>query len=278
MANLIEAWVGVARPVVGMVHLGPLPGSAQYAGHLGEVRDAALHDAELLAEGGVHGLMIENFGDVPFFPDRVPAHAVAHITAIAAEVRRRVPSLPIGINVLRNDGRSALAVAHAVGASFIRVNVLSGARVTDQGVLQGIAHELMRERSMLGASNIKVFADVDVKHSAALAPRPLEQEVYDTIQRGLADAVIVSGEGTGQTTDLAKLKKVHAAAKGVPGAPVFIGSGATAETVADYVPYASGFIVGTSFKVGGVPTAAVDVARVRAFMARLSEVVGEPGV
>ncbi len=109
-----------------------------YGGSLSTIRDLLLRDADLLAEGGVHGLMMENFGDVPFFPGRVPTHVAAHMTALAFEVRRRI-DLPLGINVLRNDGVTALAVAHASGASFIRVNVLCGARVTDQGIIQGIA-------------------------------------------------------------------------------------------------------------------------------------------
>ena len=110
--------------------------------------------------------MMENFGDVPFFPGRVPASVVAQMTAMACAVRDEV-KLPLGINVLRNDGVSALAVAQAAGASFIRVNVLCGARVADQGLIQGIAHDLLRERAALGAAEIKIFADVDVKHSAA---------------------------------------------------------------------------------------------------------------
>ncbi|MDQ3439664.1 MAG: phosphorybosylanthranilate isomerase, partial [Planctomycetota bacterium] len=148
------------------------------------IREAALRDAEALAEGGVHGIMMENFGDVPFFPGRVPAPVVAHVTAIGAEIRRSV-DVPLGINVLRNDGQSALAVAHAVGADFIRVNVLSGARVTDQGIVQGIAHDLLRERAQLGATNVKILADVDVKHSAPLAPRPLVKEFLARVSRGV---------------------------------------------------------------------------------------------
>src|SRR5947199_7450596 len=120
--------------------------------------------------------MIETFGDVPFYPGQVPACVVAPMTAFAAEVRRAAPQLPLGINVLRNDGQSALAIAHAIGASFIRVNVLCGARVTDQGLIQGIAHDLLRDRALLGATDVKIFADVDVKHSAALAQRPLADE------------------------------------------------------------------------------------------------------
>src|SRR5206468_10482953 len=169
---------------------------------------------------------IENFGDVPFFPGRVPAGVVAYMTAVAGEVRRAVPDLPLGINVLRNDGLSALAVADAVGASFIRINVLCGARVTDQGVIQGIGHDLLRDRADLRATNVKIFADVDVKHSAPLAERPLVDEVDDTLERGLADALVVSGAGTGKPTDLGKVKAVKAAAG---ESPVFIGSGIAAE-------------------------------------------------
>lgn len=250
-----------------MLHLGPLPGSPLYSGSASAIRDTLLRDAELLVKGGVHGLMIENFGDVPFYPSRVPAYTVAHVTALAAEVRRLYPDTPLGINVLRNDGLSALAVAHAVGAAYVRVNVLSGARVTDQGLIQGIAHDLLRERKLLGADAIKIFADVDVKHSAPLAVRPLHDEVDDTLERGLADAVIASGAGTGKPTDLEKLKLIKRSAGRVP---VFIGSGITAETVQNYVPHADGFIVGTYFKVDNVPTNPVDPARVRALLSKLA--------
>jgi uncharacterized protein len=248
-----------------MVHLLPLPGSPRFGGNVSAIREAALRDAEALAAGGVQGIMMENFGDVPFFPGRVPASVVAQVTALAAEIRRII-DVPLGINMLRNDGQSALAVAHAVGASFIRVNVLSGARVTDQGIVQGIAHELLRERAQLGATSVKIFADVDVKHSAPLAPRPLADEVADTIERGLADAVIVSGAGTGKPTDPQHVRAVKAAAG--TETPVFIGSGVSAASV-EHFDAADGFIVGTAFKRAGDVTAPVDVLRVKEFLARV---------
>jgi hypothetical protein len=261
----INAWSTVPKPIIGMIHLPPLPGSPGYGGALNAIRESALRDADALVSGGVHGLMIENFGDVPFFPGRVPAHAVSHMTAIAVEIRRRFDR-PLGINVLRNDGHSALAIAHAAGAEFIRVNVLCGARLADQGILQGIAHDLLRDRAMLGATSIMILADVDVKHSAALAPRPLADEVEDTLHRGLADGLIVSGSGTGKATALDKVRAVKAAAG---NAPVFIGSGITAGTVADYLPIADGLIVGTAFKRDGDPRNAVEAARVKELMERL---------
>jgi membrane complex biogenesis BtpA family protein len=249
-----------AKPIIGMLHVPALPGAPLYKNDLNAITDLMRRDAAALAEGGVHGLMIENFGDTPFFPGSVPPSVVAHLTALAAMVLREVPQLPLGINVLRNDGRSALAVAHAVGAAYIRVNVLTGARVTDQGVIQGIAHDLLRDRKLLGADSIRIFADVDVKHSAPLAARPIQDEVDDTIERGMADAVIVSGAGTGKATDLQHLKNV----KSYAGAtPVFVGSGINAMTIADYLPHADGFIVGTALKVDGNAANPVDVKRVK---------------
>ncbi|HEV2296632.1 MAG TPA: BtpA/SgcQ family protein [Tepidisphaeraceae bacterium] len=264
MSVLVLPWSNVRKVVVGMVHLLALPGSPRFGGDISAIRDAAVRDAEALAAGGVHGIMVENFGDVPFYPGRVPVAVVAHMTAIVAEIRRRV-ELPLGINVLRNDGQSALAVAHAAGASFIRINVLCGARVTDQGIVQGIAHELLRERVHLGAADVKIFADVDVKHSAPLAPRPLADEVTDTIARGLADAVIVSGAGTGKPTDPQHVRAVKAAAGHVP---VLVGSGISGSTVQEF-DAADGFIAGTSFKRDADVAAPVDVARVKEFLARV---------
>src|SRR5262249_12302675 len=154
-------WSDQPHPVIGVLHAPPLPGSPRFGGDTSAVLAAVLHDADALAAGGVDALLLENFGDAPFFPRRVPAATVAHMTALAAEVRRRF-DLPLGINLLRNDGCGALTVAQAVGGAFIRVNVLCGARVTDQGIIEGIAHRLLRDRAALGAEGVQILADVDV--------------------------------------------------------------------------------------------------------------------
>lgn len=258
MVTLLPQWPRSRKIVIGMIHLRALPGTPRYAGNPVEILETALRDADALASGGVDGLMIENFGDAPFYPGRVPAHVVSQMTAIAAEVKRRIP-LPLGINVLRNDGLSALAVAHAAGAEFIRVNVLCGARVADQGVLQGIAHDLLRERSLLQAPQVQILADINVKHSAPLAARDLADEVDDTIRRGLADGVIVSGAGTGRKTTLEQVAGVKSFAGNTP---VFVGSGITPEIVASYTS-ADGFIVGTAFKKDANPANPVEAARVK---------------
>jgi membrane complex biogenesis BtpA family protein len=247
-----------------MLHIPPLPGAPRYEGNWKSIRLRVLDDTAALVEGGVDGLMLENFGDAPFYRDRVPPHVVACMTRIAREVRQRF-DVPLGISVLRNDGCAALAIAHAIKGAFIRVNVLCSARVTDQGITQGIAHELLRQRALLGATEVRILADVNVKHSAPFgSPRPLRSEVADLVERGGADAVIVSGEGTGEATDLVELARV----KEVAGeAPVLVGSGVTVDTIRALLTYADGAIVGTSLKVDGLVRNPVDPKRVKGLIA-----------
>jgi membrane complex biogenesis BtpA family protein len=223
-----------------------------------------LDDAAALVEGGVDGLMLENFGDTPFYPERVPPEVVACMTRVAREVRQRFDA-PLGVNVLRNDGCAAIAVAHAAGAAFVRVNVLCGARLTDQGLIHGVAHGLLRQRALLNATDIRILADVNVKHSVPLGPpQPVRQEVTDVIERGGADAVIVSGAGTGEATDAAELAEVKEAAGQTP---VLVGSGVTAETIRALLAHADGAIVGTWLKVDSVTTNPIDPKRVAELMA-----------
>ena len=262
---LCPALSHVRHPVVGMVHLLALPGAPRFGGDLSAVREAAIRDATSLAEGGVHGLMIENFGDAPFFKDHVPLHVATHMTELALAVRHAV-ALPLGVNVLRNDMRASLAVAHAAGASFIRVNVLSGAAVTDQGLIEGAAAQLLRDRVALGADSIKVWADVCVKHAAPVAPRPLREQVEELTCRAGAEAVIASGSGTGQPTDPDHVRQVKQHAADVP---VLVGSGVCPATVRVLAEHADGFIVGTHFKEKGDPTRPVDARRVREIMSEL---------
>jgi membrane complex biogenesis BtpA family protein len=245
-----------------MLHAPPLPGSPRYGGDLDAAVRAVLADADALVTGGVPALLLENFGDAPFLPRRVPAETVAALTRLAVEVRRRF-DVPLGINVLRSDGESAVAIAAAAGAAFVRINVLCGARVTDQGVIEGRAHRVLRLRRGLGAQQIAVLADVDVKHSVPLAPRPLEEEVVETIERGGADGIIVSGAATGRATSV---EQVHRAKACAGTTPIFVGSGVTAETLPGLWPHADGFIVGTAMKRRGVVTEPVEIARVEAML------------
>lgn len=259
---LLPEWSRLHHVVIGMVHAPPLPGAPRYEGRWSEVVRRVREDAEALAAGGVDGLLLENLGDDPFYPDAVPPITVAALTALAVEIKRSV-SLPLGINVLRNDGRAALAIAMASGAQFIRVNVLCGARVADQGLLTGKAHELLRDRVAWGASPIRILADVDVKHSAPLARRSLAIETHELVTRGGADAVIISGMATGCEVDPERLTEARTAAC---GKPVIVGSGAHPDLLAELLPRCDGFIVGTYFKQQGDIWRPVDVVRVREFV------------
>lgn len=264
---LLPAWSKVTTPVIGMVHLRPLPGAPRYRGDWPAVVDAMTRDATALVDGGAHGLLLENFGDAPFHPGAVPAHVVASITALGAALRRAHPDVPLGINVLRNDGCAALAVAAALGAQFVRVNVLCGARLTDQGLVSGIAHDLLRLRRTLGADAVGIWADVDVKHSAPLAPITPQREAADLVHRGLADALIVSGAATGRPVDVAAIERVAAAA---PDVPILAGSGVDPANAADLAARTDGLIVGTSLKRDGRVEAPVDLDRVRDLVGRVS--------
>jgi uncharacterized protein len=252
---------GTEKPIIGMLHVPALPGSPQNQLGMDAIFDWVLEDAKALVDGGIHALVIENFGDSPFYPRQVPPHTVAFMTALGVEVKREF-KIPLGMNVLRNDPESALAVAAAVSAEFIRVNVHTGARLTDQGVIEGTAHLTVRYRKLLG-SDTKIFADVDVKHSAPIAPRDLRLEVEELVDRGRADAVIVTGAGTGRETSLEDLKAAKAAAG---AAHVIAGSGVDAANVAGILSVADAVIVGTSFKREGITVNPVDPARVRRFM------------
>ncbi|HSU31155.1 MAG TPA: BtpA/SgcQ family protein [Bryobacteraceae bacterium] len=249
------------KAVIGMIHVPALPGAPRCSMNFEKIRQFVLADSAALAEGGVDGLMIENFGDVPFYASRVPAHTVAFLSTLAFEIKTRF-LLPLGINVLRNDGISAIAIAAAVGAEFVRVNVYTGARLADQGILQGEAQEITRYRRALGIT-AQIWADVAVKHSAALGDRSLGHEVEDTVERGLADAVIVSGTSTGKPTALEDVRTVKSHAG---GAAVYVGSGVDESTVETLLEVADGAIVGTAFKLGGEVSAPVDRRRVSALV------------
>jgi membrane complex biogenesis BtpA family protein len=248
--------------IIGVVHLKPLPGSPHYAGG---VEKAAIKDAKALADGGVHGLIVENFGDAPFFPGRVEPHTVAVMTALCREIQSAV-DLPIGVNVLRNDGHAALGIACACNAAFVRVNVFTGAAVTDQGVIQGEAHSLLRYRRAIDAK-CAILADVHVKHATPLGSGSIVDAAKDTCHRCGADAVIVTGSATGSGVDLEELRLVREA---LPDTTVIAGSGVTDRNVKDVLALADGAIVGTWFKRGGKVAAPVESKRVFKFMKLLA--------
>jgi len=245
--------------LIGVVHLRPLPGSPRWQGDLQSVIKSAVIDARAYERGGAHALFIENFGDVPFTKGRVGPETVAAMATAGRAIREQM-KLPIGFNVLRNDASAALALCAACQGHFVRVNVHTGAMLTDQGLIEGDAYETLRYRQRICPTAL-IFADVHVKHAMPLGGWAIEDSARDTLERGLADALIVSGAGTGLATNLADVKHVRVAC---PSARIMLGSGVTLANVGDYLPIADGFIVGTSLKVGGKLSNAVDSKRVAA--------------
>ena len=225
----------------------------------------ARRDAKALATGGVNGIIVENYGDAPLHRGRVGPHTVSAMTLAVREVQD-VTDAPLGINVLRNDARSALGIAAITGASFIRVNVHVGVMLADEGIIQGRASETLRYRRNLD-TDVKIFADVLVKHAAPVGDQDLRRAARVAYERGLADALIVSGPATGEPTPLDEVVTVKEALADVP---VLVGSGANEGNLAELLSAADGAIVGTSLKIDGDVGNPVDRARV-ARMVELAE-------
>jgi membrane complex biogenesis BtpA family protein len=256
MRSLLEQ---LPKALIGVVHLRPLPGAPRWAGDFEAIIDAAVRDARAYESGGAHALFIENFGDIPFTKGPVAPETVAAMAAAGRAVGASV-RLPLGFNVLRNDARAALALCAACRGSFIRVNVHTGAMLTDQGLIEGNAYDTLRYRRRV-CPEAQIFADVHVKHAVPFANWTIEDAARDTVERGLVDALIVSGKGTGLETDLLDVEKVR---RTCPGTKILLGSGITAANARAYVAAADGFIVGSSLKLDAQVGNPVDPERVAA--------------
>jgi membrane complex biogenesis BtpA family protein len=252
--------------LVGMVHLLPLPGSPGFGGSVDRVIEIAAEDAGVLVDAGFTALMVENFGDAPFFADTVPPETIAAMALAVSRVAET--GTTVGVNVLRNDAAAALGIAAATGARFIRVNVLTGTMFTDQGPITGRAAEVARDRSRL-APDVEIWADVLVKHAVAPPGTDTRQVARDTIERGGADALIVSGPGTGQELDLDEAIAVRDA---VPdGTRLVAGSGVDVDNLDRLLGVVDTFVVGSSIKVDRDPNKRPDALRAKAFVERAAE-------
>lgn len=254
-----------------MVHLLPLPGSPRYGGSMAQVIDAALADAQALETGGVSGIQIENAGDIPYLhPDEICWETAAAMAVVAQELKRAT-RLPIGINVLANGVLPALAVAAAAGLGWVRCNQWVNAYIANEGYVAGAAPRAIRYRAQLKASQVRIFADVHVKHGAhaivgdrSVAEQAADAEWFD------ADVLIATGTRTGGETDAAEVEEIR---RGTV-LPVIIGSGLTPENAPRLLRVADGAIVGSYLKVDGKWWNPVDPVRVRRLMDAVAEVEG----
>ena len=246
--------------LIGVIHLPALPGSPCHQLPVDEIVERARAEAQTLKKASFDAVLIENFGDVPFQATGVEPATVAAMAVVAERVRRDT-GLMTGINVLRNDARAALGIAAAAGAVFIRVNVHTGVSATDQGLIEGRAGEILRYRKRL-AQRIAILADVHVKHAIPLDQPDIARAARDAAYRGLADGLIVTGPATGEPPAIDDLQRIREA---VPDRSLFVGSGATPDTVGELLKKANGVIVGTGIKVEGDLSRPIDETTALAF-------------
>jgi membrane complex biogenesis BtpA family protein len=268
LSSLAEQF-GVEKPIIGMVHLWPLPGAPGYSGYgMDTILAQAQRDTEALLEGGVDGLIVENMWDLPYYVGTDVQMEAVTAQAVAAAKVAELAEVPVGVNVIHNGWQAELSIAVAARLSFIRVCIHTGARLWDTGDLdRGSAANLLRRRKELGAEHLKLFADVDKKHSVPFPGIDLETHIEWT-EFYRADALIVSGRMTGSAPPLEKVRR----AKELATRPILLGSGTTEDNIADFLRYADGAIVGSSLKVDGVAENPVDVARVRRYMETVRKV------
>jgi membrane complex biogenesis BtpA family protein len=255
----IRSLFHVPRALIGVIHAGALPGTPGNRQSIAAIAEAAVFEARVYAAAEFHGLILENTHDRPYLKSSVGPEIVAAMTAIGVDVRRAV-ALPLGIQILAGANSAAMAVAHACGASFVRVEGFVFAHVADEGLIESTAGELLRYRRAIGADGVRVFADIKKKHSAHAITADVDlAETARAAEFFQADGVIVSGAATGRPTDPGE---VRAACEAV-GIPTLVGSGITPENMECFAA-ADGLIVGSSVKEGGLWFNKLDEGRVRA--------------
>lgn len=258
--GVIQSLFGARRALIGVIHAQALPGTPANRLNVDAIAAEAAAEARIYAEAGFHGLILENTHDRPYVKGTaVGPEIVAALGVIGAHIRQATP-LPLGIQVLAGANRAAVAVAHACGASFVRVEGFVFAHVADEGLIESSAGDLLRYRRSIGAEGVRVFADIKKKHSAHAITADVDiVETAKAAEFFSVDGVVVSGVATGSPADAAEVQAVSATV----GVPTIIGSGITPENIARY-PGADAFIVGSSVKSDGLWSGALDAARTRA--------------
>lgn len=253
------------KPVVGVIHVGALPGTPRGTRSVAELVRSARGEAKVYRECGVDGIYIENMHDVPYLKGEVGPEIVAAMTAIGTEVKNEC-QLPVGIQILAGANIEAMAVAHAAGLDFIRAEGFAYAHVADEGIIEASAARLLRYRKMIGAQRVQVWSDVKKKHSAhAITADVSLGETAETVEFMGADCVIVTGNATGHAPKVADVQE----AKSHCHLAVFLGSGISENNIEQFCKEADGFIVGSSFKVDGLWSNTIDPTRVAQFIHRL---------
>ncbi|MEM1940353.1 MAG: BtpA/SgcQ family protein [Candidatus Caldarchaeum sp.] len=252
------------KPIIAMIHLPPLPGAPRYSGmSVEDIIEYGLRDAEVLKSNDVDGLQVENIGDYPYLkPDDI-GHETSSILAVMAREVRKSTGLPVGICCLANGVIPAIAACVASGGKWVRAAEWANAYIADEGFVEAIAHRALRYRANLRAYDVRVFADVNVKHGShfIISDRPFEEQVADA-EFFDADAIIVSGTRTGAETPLEKVVR----AKQATSLPVLVGSGLNADNAENLLKVADGAIVGSYLRRDGKFWNPVEPERVKKLM------------
>ena len=259
--------VGRDRALIGMIHVQALPGAPRHAMPMREIIARAVDEAKLLTRAGFDALLLENMHDVPYLARAVGPEIIAAMTAVTAAVREAA-AVPLGVQILAGANHAALAVAHAAGAQFIRVEGFVFASIADEGLLaEADAGPLLRERERIGAEDVKILADIKKKHSSHAITADVD--IAETAKAAAffgADGVIVTGVATAEPTSVDDIREVKAAVSSPSLAaapiPVLVGSGVTPETAPELLKHADALIVGSWYKRDGVWENAPDRDRV----------------
>ncbi|MEM0011289.1 MAG: BtpA/SgcQ family protein [Candidatus Bathyarchaeia archaeon] len=262
MTSFLEEIFKVEKPIIGMVHLQPLPGSPNYDPDksIEEIIDAALRDARALENGGIDGILLSNESDIPFL-FKVGPETIAAVTYAAVRIKDEI-SIPIGIDILWGDARAALAIAKVVGSKFIRT-LVSGVYASDLGLINTHGAKIIRYRKFIGANHVRIFAYINPECASSLSPRPLNIIAKTLKWLGMADAYCISGAMPGMPPELEEIKKMK---EEVPDIPLITNTGMNKHNVGEYLKYVDGVIVGTSLKIENVTLNPVDEKKVVEFM------------
>jgi uncharacterized protein len=262
MMPLTEVFPDVSKPIIGMLHLPPLPGSYNYAGQpLDDLIGHALREAEILAASGFDGFLMQNAGDRPASLEVCP-EKVAYMSVIGAAVRRAHPTIPLGVNVCWNVPKATIAVCHAVGGAFIRLeHVYIGMAITPHGPVYGCAYEATQFLKLLDAKHIQIFADVYEAHSVPLGRVPIEEAAHQATSLCQAHAVVITGRTFRESMEMIETIK-----KSAPATVVILGGGSNPASVGEALRLADAIMVGRSLKSRPDLTAPIERDKAEAYM------------
>jgi hypothetical protein len=259
---------GFKKPIIGMIHVDPLPGTPNYGGSMQQIIDKAINEAEIYQSAGIDAIAIENMHDVPYLNGDVGAEIVSAMSVIGYEVKRTT-NLPCGVQILAGANRQALAVALAANLDFIRAEGFAFAHIADEGLIQACAGELLRYRKYIGAAHIAIFTDIKKKHSSHAITADVDiVETAKAAEFFLSDGVIITGASTGNPANLDDIERTKESVE----IPVLVGSGVTLENAESYLKTADALIVGSYFKTDGMWQNPVDYERVKTFMDKVNNI------